>query len=197
MKKQKVVVSTSREPSPKTRSFLKDLTSLVPWVVRVNRGKLTFYELIEEALMEGSNTLALIGEMRGNPSILRLYDLTEFTNSSKVLHTYTIMLKGVTLSREAGHKGVNLGEVADIVIEPIVKADEEEKSLILALHQLFNSGIVPVEGKKHIRIIINPTFKLIKFKLMPINYEVGPIIRYSKVNMPKRIMELGEEVESE
>ncbi|MEM0198115.1 MAG: hypothetical protein QW039_06075 [Fervidicoccaceae archaeon] len=194
--KKKVLITTSREPSPRTRSFVKDLTSLAPWLVRLNRGKMTFQELVEEALAENSETLAVIGEMRGNPSIIRLYDLSQASASKKILHTYTIFLKGVALSREAGHHGIEAEKIREIIVDSIPEASEETRALILALHQLFQTGLtLPPEGK-YIKISINSSLKIIKFKQLPGNLNMGPIIKYHKITSPRRTLELGEEIES-
>lgn len=194
--KRKVVITTSREPSPRTRSFVKDLCSLASWLVRLNRGKMTFYDIVEEAVSEGSSTLAVIGEMKGNPSIIRLYDLSDATLTGKVLNTYTIILKGVSLSRELGHHGVNLEDVKEILIEPPKEINEESKMAFFALHQLFNSGMKPPEDGKYISINVNTVYNMIKFRLNPGNQPVGPVIRYKKISSPGKQIELGEEAES-
>jgi U3 small nucleolar ribonucleoprotein protein IMP4 len=193
--KKKVIISTSREPSPRTRSFVKDISNLAYWLIKINRGKMTFHELVEEAILADSNTLAVVGEMRGNPSIIRVYDLTDVARTEKLLHTYSIILKGVALSRETGNHGVEPQEVNEIIIEPSQGHDEESKALVLALHQMLNTGVEPPREGKYIKVNINTAFKLVKFKLFPTGLNVGPVIKYFKVKTPKKLIELGEAAE--
>lgn len=96
------VLTTSREPSPRTRSFVKDLCTLSAKVLRLTRGKATYKELVAFALGVGARTLAMVGEKRGNPSILRIYDLEPCLVGKSPVHLYTLFIKGVNLSRERG-----------------------------------------------------------------------------------------------
>lgn len=194
--KKKVIVTTSREPSPRTRSFVKDLSSLAEWIIKLNRGKLTFRELVDQAILSDSTTLAVIGEMRGNPSIVRLYDLTDAMRTGKVLHTYSIMLKGIALSREAMHSGVDPHLVKEIVIESPQVQNEESRDVVFAIHQLLNTGVEPPQEGKHIKVSINTTYRIIRFRLYPGAIGVGPVIKYIRVKPVKKMIELGEEAES-
>ena len=96
----RVIVTTSRAPSPRTRSFVKDLVSVTPGSVKVNRGHLTLEELAVLAMERGADRVVIVGERRGNPSIIRIY--APRGRPPKLVNIVTFIVKGVSLSREAG-----------------------------------------------------------------------------------------------
>ncbi len=98
------LVTTSRAPSPRTRSFVKDLTAILPGATRVNRGHMTLGDLAVSALARGLDRVVVVGERRGNPSIVRVYEPARHYRGapSPLRNIVTLILAGVTLSREAG-----------------------------------------------------------------------------------------------
>ena len=93
----KVLITTSRRPSPRTRSFIKDLVSLIPGAMKINRGHLTMEELTLLALSKGCDRLVVVGERRGNPSIMRIYDVQQGGVYKNIV---SVKVLGVALSRE-------------------------------------------------------------------------------------------------
>ncbi len=93
----KVLITTSRRPSPRTRSFIKDLVSLIPGAMKINRGHLTMEELTLLALSKGCDRLVVVGERKGNPSIIRIYDLQRGGVHKNIV---SVKVLGVALSRE-------------------------------------------------------------------------------------------------
>ncbi len=176
----KTVFTTSREPSQRTRSFLKDFVTLSPHFVRITRGKYTFQEIVELARLEKARFLAVIGEMRGNPSIIRLYDIDPVNNNPS--HIYTVFLKGITLSREAGNSKPSKNE-GTYILAPYPD-DEQDRLLTIFFIELFKAK--PLDGippKNSLVIRIRP-YWLGEKKVHVIDfYEgsprklVGPIIR--------------------
>ncbi|WP_423793103.1 ribosomal biogenesis protein [Methanocaldococcus indicus] len=64
-----MIITTSRKPSQRTRSFARDLERVLN-IPYVQRGKLSLKELFEI-----DNNILLIGEFRGNPGSLVFYNL--------------------------------------------------------------------------------------------------------------------------
>ncbi len=93
------IVTTSRRPSPRSRSFVKDLVSVLPGGIRLTRGHSSYVDLAREALMVGCSRVIIIGERRGNPGVIRVY---EPTSSLELRHIVTFIILGVKLSRESG-----------------------------------------------------------------------------------------------
>ncbi len=92
------LVTTSHRPSQRTRSFVKDLASVLPGGLKTNRGKKTLQDLALEALENKCKRVIIVLEKRGNPSALRIYDVDGENVALTLL--FTIILGGVKLSRE-------------------------------------------------------------------------------------------------
>ena len=86
-----MLISTSRKPSQKTRKFCKNLAR-VTGSTSVNRGKMNFRELLLKALEVDEYNLAVVNEIKGNPSRISF-----FSNKGELLLTILI---GVTLDSE-------------------------------------------------------------------------------------------------
>lgn len=95
-----ILVTTSHKPSQRTRSFIKDLSMVLPCSVTVNRGKKTLEELGIEAYRHKARYIFITGERRGNPSIIRIYHVDTYQKIPMVKHIASIIIKGVKLSRE-------------------------------------------------------------------------------------------------
>ena len=67
-----MLISTSRKPSQKTRKFCKNLAHSTG-SVSVNRGKMNMRELLLKALELEEFNLAVVNEIKGNPSKVSFY----------------------------------------------------------------------------------------------------------------------------
>ena len=79
-----MLISTSRKPSQKTRKFCKTLARTTN-STSVNRGKMNMRELLLKALEVDEFNLAVINEIKGNPS-----KITFYSNKGEVLLTLLI-----------------------------------------------------------------------------------------------------------
>ena len=86
-----MLISTSRKPSQKTRKFCKNLARVTD-STSVNRGKMNMRELLLKALEVDEYNLAIVNELKGNPSRISF-----FSNKGELLLTILI---GVTLDNE-------------------------------------------------------------------------------------------------
>ena len=86
-----MLISTSRKPSQKTRKFCKTLARVTD-STSVNRGKMNMRELLLKALEVDEYNLAIVNEIKGNPSRISF-----FSNKGELLLTILI---GVTLDNE-------------------------------------------------------------------------------------------------
>ncbi len=91
-----IIVTSSRRPSPRVRSLVKDLSSVLPNAERLTRGHYSMQELASEALIRGADRVVVIGGRRGNPSIMRIYEVKDRSLANIV----TFIIKGLALSRE-------------------------------------------------------------------------------------------------
>ncbi|MCR5026568.1 MAG: ribonucleotide-diphosphate reductase subunit beta [Methanobrevibacter sp.] len=67
-----MLISTSRKPSQKTRKFCKNFARTTD-STSVNRGKMNMRELLLKALSEDEINLAIVNEIKGNPSRITFY----------------------------------------------------------------------------------------------------------------------------
>ena len=86
-----MLISTSRKPSQKTRKFCKNLARVTD-STSVNRGKMNMRELLLKALDLEEINLAVVNEIKGNPS-----KITFYSNKGEVL---LVILISVVLESE-------------------------------------------------------------------------------------------------
>ena len=67
-----MLISTSRKPSQKTRKFCKNLAHATG-STSVNRGKMNMRELLLKAIEVDEFNLAIVNEIKGNPSRISFY----------------------------------------------------------------------------------------------------------------------------
>ncbi|AMD17268.1 ribonucleotide-diphosphate reductase subunit beta [Methanobrevibacter sp. YE315] len=79
-----MLISTSRKPSQKTRKFCKNLAHATG-STSVNRGKMNMRELLLKALEVDEFNLAIVNEIKGNPSRISFY-----SNKGELLLTVLI-----------------------------------------------------------------------------------------------------------
>ena len=92
----KIIVTSSRRPTPRIRSLVKDLAMILPGAERLTRGHLSMQELASEAILRGAERVVIVGGRKGNPSILRIYEVKK----GDLLNIVTFIIRGVALSRE-------------------------------------------------------------------------------------------------
>ena len=83
-----MLISTSRKPSQKTRKFCKTLARTTD-STSVNRGKMNMRELLLKALEVDEVNLAIVNEIKGNPS-----KITFYSNKGEVL---LVLLISITM----------------------------------------------------------------------------------------------------
>ena len=117
-------ISTSRKPSQKTRKFCKNFSHATVSSY-VNRGKMNMRELLLKALELGEVNIAVVHEIKGNPSRITFY-----SNKGEVL---LVLLINVTLTNERLHispknltvvsEVEKLNSLAEIFTFPLVEED--------------------------------------------------------------------------
>ncbi|MEM2006094.1 MAG: hypothetical protein QW154_00425 [Sulfolobales archaeon] len=111
--KSRLLITTSREPSRRTRSFIKDLSIVLPNSVRVTRGKSTHAELAGKAFSLSAYGILVVLEKKGNPSALLFAEPT----GPELKKVFLLKLGGVSLLRELPGSQLPLG-VEKLVIVP-------------------------------------------------------------------------------
>lgn len=176
---RKILLTTSRSPTPKIRTFCNDLTRVIPSVVRVNRGKMSMGEVAEKALEYGADRVVIVDRWQGGPGKIEFFHIgTEgLVPASPVLH-----VAGIRLQREFAP--VRLKPVHSLVI---IQSADNSMEIANSLSKFFN---VPVLFEKEelskyqvaMRILHDATRRVqITFMLLPQKVEVGPRITLGRV----------------
>ena len=93
-----IVVSTSRRPNPRLRSFAKDLARALPKAIKLNRGKLSISALAQHAYEVGADLIILVNRgSSGNPGRIFFIKILE---GSYVFFPLILRISGVKLLRE-------------------------------------------------------------------------------------------------
>ncbi len=109
------LITTSREPTRRIRSFIKDLNKVIPGSVRVNRGKKSVEDLARECLRYGLSRALIVFRAKGNPGKIVFLEVTPTHYSYYPLAIY---LKGIKLRREMKVNDVehSLGEKSRLMV---------------------------------------------------------------------------------
>ncbi len=97
-----LLITTSREPSRRTRSFVNDLVKVIPNSIKFNRGKATYKDLATIMRLHSSYGALMVLERKGNPSALAYMILR---NTKDLTRKYLILISSLKLLREIkGHQ---------------------------------------------------------------------------------------------
>ena len=184
----RVIVTTSRRPTQRIRSFLKDFSSIFPQVIRLNRGKTTLVDLASYAVEVGAERIIVITSKRGNPSSILTYSIDLSANLTKL---HRIIISGVKLSREYG--GSPCPKPSKICIDiSLVKSEFQERLAevlandlgfepITSLNDAPPRSIVAVINSKARTTLFSKEEIILKFLRPKPGIPCGPRLRISKV----------------
>ncbi|MHA1503675.1 MAG: Brix domain-containing protein [Candidatus Heimdallarchaeota archaeon] len=94
---EKFLLTTSRKPSQRTRSFIRDLVRVIPWSFHFTRGTCSLNDLADELSSLGINRMLIVHEKKGNPSLMKFFKLVD---NSLEERDYRLRIKGIALGRE-------------------------------------------------------------------------------------------------
>jgi U3 small nucleolar ribonucleoprotein protein IMP4 len=109
-------ITSSRRPSIRTRTFIKELERVIPGSRRVVRGKKALEDLLELMIREGVSHLLIIDNVRGNPYSIRIYEAAP--GLPKLL--CRIYIKGVSLQVDVKRKR----SISQLEIEDKCRSEE-------------------------------------------------------------------------
>lgn len=178
--KSRVLLTTSRRPTKDLRTFCRDLSYVLPNVLRVNRGKLSLEGVAEKAAELNAGKAVIVDRWKGVPGKIQLFRVGEkgLEGTSPLIY-----LKAVKLRRnfeEVMPRGRRIKSVAMVRFD---KNFLEIERLENALSRFF--GILPISFEEAIsggydaamQIVRDKLGRLtIMFRLIPELVEVGPRI---------------------
>ncbi len=71
-----IIITSSRDASKRTRSFLNELEIIIPNSLKINRGRQSFREITRISYDIGARFLLFVLTYKGNPSYLELYTIS-------------------------------------------------------------------------------------------------------------------------
>ena len=175
----KILLTTSRNPTPKTRTFCNDLARVIPSIVRVNRGKMSADEVGEKALEFGADRVVIVDRWQRGTGSIRFFRLDEsgLVSTPPIIHVVGIRLRrefsvvskvkpALSLMAELSGRVLRVSKaVSKFFGIPIQPMDETTKS---------DSALMRIMLDEHNRIVIT-------FVVEPNHIEVGPRIIVSGV----------------
>ncbi len=169
-----VLLTSSRRPSRRTRSLLKDLEGSIYGVVRLSRGHASLKDLNLMAIKLGFKSVAIVSERKGNPGSIEFYEPA----SGGLVALGKVLLRGVSLSKELGVKA--RGSCRELLVSDSARNVAGSLELASLLKKGFN--LVEVNGrpdKDFIELDFDSASEL--FILVPRrsydNRIIGPLLR--------------------
>jgi U3 small nucleolar ribonucleoprotein protein IMP4 len=176
-----MLLTTSRRPTGRIRTFCRDLANSIPDVTRVNRGKMSLDGVAEKAVMLEADRVVVVDRWRGGPGKINLFQISstglkpvspimlvagirlrrEFKEGTRRARSSAITLEpqdSVELTRIAGRMSKYFGL-------PVLSLDEASKNHRASMHFSFDSS-------RHIQIT---------FILLSRMVEIGPRVTLSKL----------------
>jgi len=142
----KVLITTAREPSRRTRSFLNDLTASVPHSLRITRGKATLHDLYLTAKKRGAYGVIIIFQSKANPSALTYFSV----RNDGLLKKYLLKLSGLSLLREIKDSQRPLN-IRGLVMNISTLSRDVDNEVVEALIEMFRPSIINEDTKDMVR----------------------------------------------
>jgi len=171
---KKILLTTSRNPTPRIRTFCNDLTRVIPSIVRVNRGKMSMDEVAEKAFEQSADRVIIVDRWQGGPGKIEFFHIG---SRGLVPAPPSLYVVGIKLQREFAP--LRLKPVHSLVI---THSSENSMEIADSLSKFFN---LPVLTEKEtlskyqiaMRISRDASGRVqITFMQLPQNVEIGPRI---------------------
>ncbi|MHC1635061.1 MAG: hypothetical protein ACXQTS_00335 [Candidatus Methanospirareceae archaeon] len=127
-----MLITTSRKPSRRTRTFCKELRDVIPKSFLLTRGKRNMEEVIDEATKRGAERLLIISERKGNPAEMRFMKVSPPQLIGCLFVTVSLkadrgMKKKKAKVKKLGikHRGVEREDIEDIRFLFNISSSEE------------------------------------------------------------------------
>jgi len=177
-----ILLTTSRRPTERMRSFCRELAYSFPDVLRVNRGKMSLDGVAEKAIELGAERAVVVDRRRGQPGAINLFQVT---SSGLKPELPVILVGGVRLRREFNVPTRRIR--ASVITYDSKDYDGELEKLVWKLSQFFGLPSLPVNEVSgednlsfHVSFESSRCLKL-TFVLLERMIEIGPRVSVSKL----------------
>lgn len=186
---EKFLLTTSRDPSPRTRSFVRDLARVIPWSFHFTRGSCSLNDIADELATLGIIRAMIIHERKGNPSRAAFYKLVD---GKLVERDYRVRIKGITLARELNRgRSVFTSESKFRVVNKCNSDFGEQLYTMLSLFFDFNKEreLPRIPDLKGIAVYFSDDEQgniILEFQQIETKEMIGPKIKISDVYLGKK-----------
>ena len=140
-----MLLTTSRRPTERIRTFCRDLANSIPDFVRTNRGKMSLDGVAEKAIELEADKVVLVDRWHGGPGRINLYKLSNGLKPVPPL----MLIKTIRLRREFENVKKR-GQSSAITYEP--EGSAALAKIAGALSQFFGLPVVSLDdaSEKHV-----------------------------------------------
>lgn len=177
-----LLLSTSREPTRRMRSFCHDLTRCLPGIIRLNRGKLSMDGLAEKAVGCDADRVMIVSRWKGRLGKIEFYKIGA---TGLISFPPVVYVKSVRLQREIGRKKKS-GSIKSLATTLSTETSPEARKTAEALSEFLKLSLLSVDQAVSNRYSACMYFSLdpskhisITFLLLPSKNEFGPRITVS------------------
>lgn len=176
-----ILLTTSRRPTKRIRTFCHDVERSIPNVVRINRGKLNVDGIAEKALELNADRVIVVARWKGGPGKIELFQIgpTGLTSVPPLIY-----VMGLRLQREFGATTRSVQSLAIIAspekLPQTTKIAESLSNFLNVPMMSMNVSVTEYEALMHISFGTSRNAQ-ITFILLPQRIEIGPRIIISHV----------------
>lgn len=189
-----LIITTSREPSRRTRSFVNDLIRVVPNSIKFNRGKATYADLAVIAKRSSSHGILMILEKKGNPSALA-YLVPE--NTANLVRKYLLLISSLKLLREVKDHQIPYN-IKRLVFNFSKLPQGFPQKVCEVLIEIFRPTLVQVSEELHevieLRVIGGEDYASVLFYCSSTGRICGPTFNVTKVYSHLSLNDTGKQV---
>ena len=176
-----ILLTTSRRPTARIRTFCRDFVSSIPDVVRVNRGKMSLDGVAERAIELEADRVVVVDRWRGGPGKINLFRVS----STGLTSVPPLMLISMIRLRREFEEGTRRARSSAITLKP-----EDSPELIRIagrMSQYFGLPVLSVDeaARKHgasMHFSFDSSRRLqITFMRLQRIIEIGPRVTLSKL----------------
>ncbi len=175
---QTLIITTSREPSRRTRSFVNELVKVVPQSLKLVRGKLTLQDLASKSVVKRAYGVLIVFQKKANPSALVYHEINEAILRRKFL----LRIKGIKLRREIPNSQAPLN-IRRLVINPVnLEATGILLELVSAFIEIFRPELTSSCNKEDVELYLGGENEVtVNFICCGTGKVCGPQIKVFKV----------------
>jgi U3 small nucleolar ribonucleoprotein protein IMP4 len=176
-----ILLTTSRRPTKRIRTFCHDFVLSVPNIIRINRGKLNLDGITEKAVELNANRIVVIDRWKAGPGKVKLFRIEHngLISCPPLMHVSGVRLRRefkantkhlrslvVTIAQENHTETVRIAELLSGFFNlPRLSIDEAAAKYQVSMH-------LSLDASRHTQIT---------FMFLPQMVEIGPRITLSKV----------------